>query len=269
MRESPEAGHVLIVAYHYPPENIVGAQRPFRFAKYLPEFGYRVSILTAAPQGNGAARNVHYVPDQASGRRSLWELVIRKFVLDGEVGLPWVAPAIRSSRALAAREGVTAVISTSPPPVTHAVALALKRSCGAAWIADFRDPMVGNPLRTNLAAPYVDRVFERQIFRHADAVIANTDAVAELWRKRYPKWAGKISVVWNGVDSAAGVSAAPIPARAYRTLVHTGVICRGRYPVALLAGLDRLAQRGLIDSSKLRIQFIGGLDGQDQFHRAA
>ena len=39
---------VLVVAYHYPPDAEVGAVRPSKFARYLPEFGWAPTILTVA-----------------------------------------------------------------------------------------------------------------------------------------------------------------------------------------------------------------------------
>ena len=38
---------VLIIAYSFPPLGIVGALRPFKFAKYLPDFGWEPVILSA------------------------------------------------------------------------------------------------------------------------------------------------------------------------------------------------------------------------------
>lgn len=37
---------VLIVAYHFPPDAAVGALRPQKFVKYLPEFGWQPYVLT-------------------------------------------------------------------------------------------------------------------------------------------------------------------------------------------------------------------------------
>ncbi|TAK05929.1 MAG: hypothetical protein EPO39_10165 [Candidatus Manganitrophaceae bacterium] len=37
---------ILIIAYHFPPDNKVGANRPAKFAKYLSRFGWRPYVLT-------------------------------------------------------------------------------------------------------------------------------------------------------------------------------------------------------------------------------
>lgn len=44
---------VLLVAYHFPPSNAVGALRPAKFAQYLPEFGWEPVVLRAPAEGEG------------------------------------------------------------------------------------------------------------------------------------------------------------------------------------------------------------------------
>src|SRR5882762_5129938 len=40
-------GRVLMVAFHFPPAGGSGTQRSLKFARYLPEFGWDVEVLTA------------------------------------------------------------------------------------------------------------------------------------------------------------------------------------------------------------------------------
>src|SRR5581483_9735882 len=55
---------VLIVAYHYPPSVAVGAVRPSKIARYLPDVGWRPIVLTATAADQEDARaavDVHRV----------------------------------------------------------------------------------------------------------------------------------------------------------------------------------------------------------------
>src|SRR5262245_29015153 len=36
----------LLLAYHFPPDGLVGAARSFKFARYLPEHGWEPTVLT-------------------------------------------------------------------------------------------------------------------------------------------------------------------------------------------------------------------------------
>jgi glycosyltransferase involved in cell wall biosynthesis len=247
-------GPVLIIAYAYPPENIAGAKRPMRFARYLPQFGRQVSVLTASEQEPGAA-GVWHVPD----RLTFWVKVVRKLLTPGELGLAWIVPAVRTGSGVVAQTGARVVISTSPPATSHSVALWLKKRHGLRWIADFRDPIAGNPIRLEKAFPYIDRCLEPLIFRYADAVIANTDAVAEMWKSRYGRWKHKIHLIPNGFDPADGIEAAEIPPRPFRVLLHAGSVPPGRYPSPLMGALGRLQRRGLVDAGRLRVQLMGWL----------
>lgn len=83
---------VLIVAYHFPPSNAVGALRPAKFAEYLPEFGWEPIVLAGdeavegvpqfalADDSDTDATHVRELP----GLRRLWRDV--KKILGDEEG---------------------------------------------------------------------------------------------------------------------------------------------------------------------------------------
>ena len=48
------ASLVVLIAYHFPPDNAIGGARPWRFYKYLKRLGYECHVLTAARQIAGA-----------------------------------------------------------------------------------------------------------------------------------------------------------------------------------------------------------------------
>src|SRR5215467_10101222 len=92
---------ILMVAHAFPPENLAGAARPFRFSRYLPRFGYCPQILTASAQPLAEpSRNVQFVRDPvaSSPPRSLLrrsEEVLRRLFLPADTTLPWVIDAFR------------------------------------------------------------------------------------------------------------------------------------------------------------------------------
>lgn len=52
---------ILIIASAYPPENVIGALRPARFARYLPQFGFHPVVITSSEQPAGV-NDVYHVP---------------------------------------------------------------------------------------------------------------------------------------------------------------------------------------------------------------
>jgi glycosyltransferase involved in cell wall biosynthesis len=244
---------LLIVSFHYLPERLVGVLRPARFARILPACGYDCSILTATPQPPGCSPNIRCVP----WVRTFGETVIRKFFLPGEEAMSWAGKAAKAAAEMHAATPFSAVLVTVPPPPALRVGLILKKKFGLPLIADFRDPMRGSNTRLRYSFRLHDRLFEPLIFKNADAIIANTDAGAKLWRQSYPQWSKKIFTIWNGYDPEEKVNAAPLPRRDFRVLAHFGDVFNYRHPGALLASIARLIERGLLDPATLRIRFYG------------
>jgi glycosyltransferase involved in cell wall biosynthesis len=174
--------------------------------------------------------------------------------------LQWVPHAVATASPLLRSEAIPVIVSTSPPVATHVAALWLKRRYGARWIADFRDPLAGNPFRTRrIGLPY-DLVLERSIVSSADGIVVNTDAALETLALLYPKHRSKMHLIWNGYDPEDGFRAANIKPGKSKTIGHFGSIYGGRHPGELLRSLQRLLQRGVVDRRQVRISLVGSLD---------
>ena len=171
--------------------------------------------------------------------------------------LPWVPYAIAEAGRIYQKQPYSIIFSTSPPLATQISAMWIKRRYGTKWVADLRDPLFGNPFRTRgIGRPY-DAMLERLIFRNADALIANTDVVAQGWCARYPHWKHKIAVIWNGFDPEERLEPAAIPNRECRVMLHAGALYGGRNPRLLLASIDRLITRGRLKPGAFRIELLG------------
>ena len=262
---------VLILAYYFPPDNYTGAARPGRFARYLPDLACPVRVIAVGDSAEESEliRRVEGETEEVRHRSlaGLIERVFRKSLMPHDEGISWMPRAAREAMRWHRREPFAVVFSTAPPVVTHLAALWLKRRLSVRWVADFRDPLAGNPFRTQAIDRYVDPWVERQIFRNADAVIANTEAVGELWRRRYPQWARKINVIWNGFDPADPFGAMPLPPRSYKVMAHIGEIYSDRNPGILLRAFRRQIDRGALEPGAHRIRLIGNLDARTTFDR--
>lgn len=268
-------GKVLLLAYWYPPENTSGAARPSRFARYLPQCGFEPRVVAAPFESAGPAdERVRRTPSTASGApaRLLSRAadVVQRYLLPYNDRLPWIPHAVETAEQWWRQEPFEAVFSTSPPLASQLAALELKRRLGVRWIADFRDPLLDNPFRTRRWPFPYDAMVEQAILRNADAVVANTEAMADIWRRRYPQWSRKIHVIWNGYDPADEVTAAAIEPRPYRVIAHVGTLYGGRHPVTLLESLERLIAGGKLAEDAIRVQLTGPIeDGLVERHRAA
>jgi hypothetical protein len=253
----------LIVSYHAPPSNTSAASRIRRFSKYLASEGVAVKGLAKGDKDSsvrvwsGNPENTVYEssPMAASVGSRVYGRVLRRW----SDRLSWYQPA-KSALKRADVESVDVVISSSPPLVNHAIAFSMKRDFGVPWIADFRDPLVGNPENGDAIQNTISAVWQRQIFSSADHLIANTDAVLDLWERGYPQHRHKMSCIWNGFDPEEQVPQSAPPEAPPLELLHIGDLYLGRTPTRLLQSLERLRAAAHRCANQIRVSLIGPVE---------
>jgi hypothetical protein len=265
---------VVMIAYYYPPHNEIGAARPYRFVRSLRRNGTDVAVIcssgmlrrTTDQQASAEADKEKPSPQRVPGadgtamahRLSAFLHFIQRMVLPYNDRLGWMPYAYAAGAQTLTSRSV--LISTHPPVVTHLAALALKLRYGRPWIADFRDPLWGNPFRTSRRAAWIDPLVERLVVSLADAVIANTNPSAEMLCRRYPKLVQKIHTIWNGFDPEDDISPLPHATRERRTISHVGTLYGTRTPVAFAASLQRLIHQGTLPPTTVQFRQIGRID---------
>jgi len=260
---SPDMLPVVILAFYYPPENTSGAYRPHRFARYLPQFGFRPLVVCGRPD-LPATPDVRRVPAaDAPGwlrrqeRLAWW---IQRAALPFSEEFPWIPHAVAATSALIREHGCVAMISTHPPIATHLAALLVKRQTGIPWIADFRDPFTDNPFRTWRWPLGTDTRAERRIADRADAIVSNTTPAEEFWKRKYPRHEAKISTIWNGFDPAEQYPCYSLSQRSRPEIVHVGNIYGGRSPAPILRSLERLFNGGHLSPESVLLRFVGPME---------
>lgn len=262
-------GIIVLLAYYYAPAIAAGAQRAERFSKYLPEYGYTVHVVADRVAGAEDTDTITYVPDSENARRRWAPRLIQRLFSAYNDRLYWVFPAVRAVESIMARARVAAVISSSPPLCTHLAALWLKLRYGVTWVADFRDPLAGNVGRVARRNRIVDSIWQRLIFRYTDAAVAVTELVAQRWRTEYPRWASKMSVIWNGFDPAEVFPERQSSPGGRKVIAHVGDCYGDRHPGQLLKSLKRLIARGAFSSDELGVDLIGPLDSDSPVRQMA
>jgi Glycosyltransferase Family 4 len=255
---------LLLIAYHFPPDNAIGGARPFRFYKYLKRLGYECHVITAARQEPNAVNDIEYVPDplRTKPRQGFaWqaERVGWKFLLRAELDLGWSSAAWRAGRSFLNRtkaEKVT-ILSSAPPVGTHLAAWRLARYSGHAWIADFRDPIHSALGGMAVFQSTVGPPLEHSILKAASVVLANTDAMGEAWAARYPELREKIHVLWNGFDPEDVILPQALPERGCKVLSHVGELYGGRDMRPILYAVERLLERKALARGDVRIVQVG------------
>lgn len=175
MKDSPKK--VLIISYYWPPAGGPGVQRWLKFAKYLPEFGWKPiiytpenpsyplvdeSLLKDIPEGIEIIKTKIWEPYQIAeklnrsnkkfkggqfdvGQNQNWKsrlsIWIRGNFFIPDARVFWVQPSVRFLKKYLSENPVDALVTTGPPHSMHLIGLELKKHFPKLkWIADFRDP---------------------------------------------------------------------------------------------------------------------------------
>jgi glycosyltransferase involved in cell wall biosynthesis len=276
---------VLLVTRHFPPGGGGGVQRPLKFASHLPALGIETHVLApdllAAAQSNSDLElptqawihRVRYVgprgerpAEQALAKQGIARLgsqaaLAGRRLLVPDENVPWSTFALPVAIRLVRREGIDVVLTTSPPPSLHLLGAAVKRTTGAAWVADLRDPLTSHPHRRGYESRLA-RLKEtavggvgRLVASQADAIVAASDAIAEEIRALEPK--GKVVTIENGCDFDDFAGLEHHPSDRLR-IAHTGNFHGKRDPKPFLRALS---ESGLED---VVVRFAGDFRAADR-----
>lgn len=283
-------GRVLMIAHHFPPAGGSGSNRALAFARYLPQYGWRPTVLTPGAEwamnrddrlGGEIPADVRVIRTRsweprphaaapasaipAVGSRSASNLRLHlghlKRFPDAHLG--WLPFALGAAR----RVSFDVAYSSSGPFTSHLVGLALKRLTGRAWVAELRDGWY----RWNRAIfpdypawrDRLERRIEASALRSADRVVLVTDRMAAAFRCQYadlPK--EHFAVVSNGFDPAQfPTTGEPPPEHPGWNVVHAGALYYGRSLASFLEAAARVAAADASFAHEFRLTLIGTLDG--------
>jgi glycosyltransferase involved in cell wall biosynthesis len=273
---------VLVISYIFPPMGGVGVQRTLKFVKYLPQFGWEAHVLTVQPPKTGLRDEslLKEIPSTTSITHTAALLLppqlpwrVRDFIsrwlltVDEQVG--WLPFAVRAGERIIKENPVEVIYSTSAPYSSHLIARQLHQRTHIPWVADFRDPWIGNfNLRfpTPIHRKVVQRL-ERLVVRDADRIIVVSPPMGQSFCERIPGIsAGKISWIPNGFDAQDFSAARPMKRdRDHFYLVYTGSFyARGVTANPILSAIQMALNKGLISRQRICVQLVGNIGKSTQ-----
>ena len=233
---------VLLITYYFPPSGGAGVQRWLKTIKYLPEFGVEAIVLTVDPavasypqvdeslcadvpsslkvyttktkeilslyKRVSPKREVPYGGFANEPNPTLLQKISR--FIRGNFFLPdprrgWNKYALAKAKEIIESEGITTVITTSPPHSTQLIGLELKKQYpNINWVADLRDPWTDIYYNSDLYptswAQRRNLKYERSVLEGADKIITVSEDCKRLFAEKADV-AEKIAVVPNGYDT--------------------------------------------------------------------
>jgi glycosyltransferase involved in cell wall biosynthesis len=184
-------------------------------------------VLNDKSESESESKSESTVEERKSIKQRLFQFIDDYlFIPDSKVR--WLPFGFLKSLQVARKEHVDYLFSSSYPYTVHLIALLVHKFYRKPWIADFRDPWVGNkamqkdlPFRKKL-----DAWMERKVVENASFILNVTPALTEMYKVRYPEYASKMITITNGFDPADFKEIVKIP-QAKFTLIHTGIIAEG------------------------------------------
>lgn len=276
---------LLLICYYFPPTPSVGSVRVRGLAKYLPRFGWDVTVLTPERPGRplpglrivetgdadlaarwkrrlgvpveAALKDVAAGASAAPPVRGLRARTID--AVKAAVAFPdnhrgWARIALEAAERLLAVESFDALLSSSPPVSAHLAAHWVRDRHPIPWVVDLRDLWSAD---RNSTAPrwrrMLDRLLERRTLAAASSLVTVSEPLAVELRRIHP--GAPVSTIVNGFDPdevTRDAKTDPI-----FTIIHTGTFYQGRRdPELFFTAVSRLLVDGRIPRDQIRIRFF-------------
>ena len=252
---------VLLVTRNFAPTSHVSVERATKLAKYLPQFGWRPTVLTGARASAGLPEDpdlLHQVAGIEVVRAPAPEFSLfygsatsRAGRPAGERGSPrrgvlhpkaWLVPdsqvlwypfAVRAALRRARTSHWSAVLATSFPPTAILIAHRIASRLGIPYVIDFRDAWTQYhqaPRRPPFLTA-LERRLEARMVRQAAAVVAVDRWLVEQPLERIaPADRPPVHVIQNGYDEDDFRDVDPVELPAF-SIVHTGQLRRAPDPL--------------------------------------
>lgn len=284
---------VLFISYYFPPMGLSGVQRSLKFAKYLKQFNWEPTILTAGDTAYYAhdyellkeAENAELkiVRTEGSGPNQVGKKktvkipreIIRKtlsnlskffFIPDNKIG--WSNSAYKKGKELLSNEKFDIIYVTCPPFSSFVTAAKLKKEFDLPLIVDYRDLWFGNQF-SFMPTPYhkmQHKKLEYESLKAADKVIVINRRIKERLIKQYQFLTFDDVVIYpHGFDPEDFEKSVPIPKPHNKLiLTYSGIFYENITPKYLIKAFKKLSQERPDIAANYELHFVGYFRKENQ-----
>ena len=295
---SMELKKILIITYYWPPAGGPGVQRWLKFAKYLPEFGWKPIIYTPEnpsyplldeslikdiPKDLEIVKTKIWEPYQLAeklnksnkkfkagqfdvGNNQSWKSKLSIWVR-GNFFIPdarvfWVKPSTHFLEKYLKINQIDTIVTSGPPHSMHLIGLNLKKKFpDLKWIADFRDPWTEISYYKHLKLTKKSDKKHRQL---ETEVFKNADitlATSYSDAENFCKNGANAFCITNGFDETDSPQTHKKSTHQTKfTLSYIGVLEQLRNPENLWEALDYLVKANPDFAENFCLKFVGRID---------
>jgi glycosyltransferase involved in cell wall biosynthesis len=235
-----------------------GAIRTQRFARFLPQFGWKPYIITKP------FLNEDRVTEVSIGDNTFYAPSVslnKPFRLEVFIWIPFMV--VKAIRLIQKRRADVVLISC--PPFHPALAgILLKKWFNMKLVVDYRDAWSLNPYykEVDLFHRFIlkgDKVLEKFLLHHTDLLIVSHQTMKENYLRQFSFLKDRVDVVYNGFDPEnIGIEGEPLFSEF--TILHLGdfyINQKTRDPSLFLIALQKFISQEKIPQERLRVLFIG------------
>lgn len=287
---------ILIIVYYWPPSGGSGVQRWVKLAKYLVRQGIKVFVITVDENkasylqiDNSLESEVDkdiqvfktnsfeiinlfakifgkkkvptagfYNLDKKSLVHKL-SLIIRSnlFIPDPRRG--WNRFAYKKAKEIIRKEGISKVITSTPPHSSQLIGLKLKKRMGITWIADLRDPWTDifyyKLLKHSVFSHNINKKYELEVLLKADHILTVSRKLKEIFLSKSKRInAEKIHIIPNGYDPDDFVTQTTYNAKGVFTIGYTGTMSEQYAPWGFLKAFREFIK---ISGESVKLEITG------------
>jgi glycosyltransferase involved in cell wall biosynthesis len=204
---------VLFIAYYFPPMGLSGVQRTLKFTRYLKDYNWDVTVLTANKTGYFAHDTSLLREVEESGikvvrtsgkdinsllankgtikmpaefiRKAFSRLSNILFIPDNKIS--WAKKALQKGRELLQNEKFDVIFVSGPPFSAFNTGRKLKKEFDIPLVVDYRDLWLGNQFMFHATPIHkaIHKKMEYQVLKAADKIITTNRRVKEEIIKNY------------------------------------------------------------------------------------
>jgi len=292
---------ILIIAYSFPPVNGGRSLRAINFVKYLGDFGWEPIVLTVkkpvVPQIDYSLNRKlpsfvrvcrtyalefkyfiekkkyltqnespnFFVMTKCIIARLLKKIRILFFIPDYHLG--WIPFALSAGLKIVRQKKIQAIMVIAEPFSSFLIGVLLKILTKKPLLLDFRDEWV--PLEKYRDPDKSDGIIrweaavEEYFISQADIVTSVTEGIVSNFKRRYPQYAHKFHVIYNGFDPRDYKGISEIKGNSGELIItYAGSLYKKRFPFGFLKALEEIISEVPEIKDKIKWRILGSADGE-------